>query len=91
MGRPPLPIYDPTASMKTFLPPPDDHRQPSQFYVRRRVTQRSARQYGYVPYQRHTVSNIVIGIIVSTLSQYACTQTTVQRYVTMKNLTHSYM
>ncbi|XP_045116541.1 sodium-dependent multivitamin transporter-like [Portunus trituberculatus] len=47
--------------------------------------------YGYIPYQRHTVPNIIIGAIVGKLSQYACTQTTVQRYASMKNLTHSYM
>ncbi|XP_071518526.1 sodium-dependent multivitamin transporter-like [Panulirus ornatus] len=47
--------------------------------------------YGYEPYQRHTVANIVLGAIVGKLSQYACTQTTVQRYASMKSLTHAYM
>lgn len=47
--------------------------------------------YGYVPYQRHTVPNIIIGAFVGKLSQYAATQTTVQRYASMKSLAHSYM
>ncbi|XP_069188022.1 sodium-dependent multivitamin transporter [Procambarus clarkii] len=47
--------------------------------------------YGYAPLQRHTASNIVIGSLVMTMSQYACSQTAVQRYASMKNLTHVYM
>ncbi|XP_037779304.1 sodium-coupled monocarboxylate transporter 1-like [Penaeus monodon] len=46
--------------------------------------------YGFYPLQRHTVANIAISSIVGKLSQYACTQTTVQRYASMKSLTHAY-
>ncbi|XP_050715075.1 sodium-coupled monocarboxylate transporter 1-like [Eriocheir sinensis] len=47
--------------------------------------------YGYIPFQRHTVPNIIIGSLVGKLSQYGCTQTTVQRYASMKSLSHAYM
>nr|XP_045596123.1 sodium-dependent multivitamin transporter-like [Procambarus clarkii]XP_045596124.1 sodium-dependent multivitamin transporter-like [Procambarus clarkii]XP_045596125.1 sodium-dependent multivitamin transporter-like [Procambarus clarkii]XP_045596126.1 sodium-dependent multivitamin transporter-like [Procambarus clarkii]XP_045596127.1 sodium-dependent multivitamin transporter-like [Procambarus clarkii]XP_045596128.1 sodium-dependent multivitamin transporter-like [Procambarus clarkii] len=46
--------------------------------------------YGYDPLQRHTVANIVVSSIIGKLSQYACTQTTVQRYASMKSLSHAY-
>ncbi|XP_042863380.1 sodium-coupled monocarboxylate transporter 1-like [Penaeus japonicus] len=46
--------------------------------------------YGFHPLQRHTVTNIAISAIVGKLSQYACTQTTVQRYASMKSLSHAY-
>ncbi|KAK3863991.1 hypothetical protein Pcinc_030257, partial [Petrolisthes cinctipes] len=46
--------------------------------------------FGYRPLQRHTVSNIVLGGIVNKMSQYAATQTTVQRYGSMKSLNHAY-
>ncbi|XP_042863379.1 sodium-coupled monocarboxylate transporter 1-like [Penaeus japonicus] len=47
--------------------------------------------YGYHPMQRHTVSNIVIGGIVSKLYGYACVQTAVQRYSSLKSLTHAHL
>ncbi|ROT80073.1 sodium-dependent multivitamin transporter [Penaeus vannamei] len=46
--------------------------------------------YGFYPLQRHTVTNIAISALVGKLSQYACTQTTVQRYASMKSLAHAY-
>nr|XP_027221871.1 sodium-coupled monocarboxylate transporter 1-like [Penaeus vannamei] len=47
--------------------------------------------YGYHPTQRHTVANIVIGAFVSKLYGYACAQTAVQRYSSMKSLTHAHL
>ncbi|XP_069946548.1 sodium-dependent multivitamin transporter-like [Cherax quadricarinatus] len=47
--------------------------------------------YGYDPMERHTVVNIVMSAILGTISQYSCSQTTIQRYVSMKSLTHAYM
>nr|XP_053635005.1 sodium-dependent multivitamin transporter-like [Cherax quadricarinatus] len=47
--------------------------------------------YGFSPLQRHTVSNIIIGSIVMTMSQYSCSQTAVQRYASIKSLPHVYM
>lgn len=51
---------------------------------------RCPRRYGFYPLQRHTVTNIAISALVGKLSQYACTQTTVQRYASMKSLAHAY-
>ncbi|XP_069946558.1 sodium-coupled monocarboxylate transporter 1-like isoform X2 [Cherax quadricarinatus] len=47
--------------------------------------------YGYDPMERHTVANIVVSALVGKVAQYSCTQTTIQRYVSMKSLTHAYM
>ncbi|XP_037787388.1 sodium-coupled monocarboxylate transporter 1-like [Penaeus monodon] len=47
--------------------------------------------YGYHPMERHTVANIVIGGFVGKLYGYACAQTAVQRYSSMKSLTHAHL
>nr|XP_045596122.1 sodium-dependent multivitamin transporter-like [Procambarus clarkii] len=47
--------------------------------------------YGFEPLERHTVANLVVGALVGQLSQYSCTQTAIQRYVSIKSLSQAYM
>ncbi|KAK4292859.1 hypothetical protein Pmani_034402 [Petrolisthes manimaculis] len=46
---------------------------------------------GFDLYERHTVANIVTGAILSSLCTFACSQTAVQRYSSMKSLTHAHL
>lgn len=40
-------------------------------------------------YERHTVANILIGAFLASLCSFACSQTAVQRYSSMKSLNHA--
>ncbi|KAK3878590.1 hypothetical protein Pcinc_016803 [Petrolisthes cinctipes] len=46
---------------------------------------------GFDLYERHTVANILLGALLGAMSSFACSQTAVQRYSSMKSLTHAYM